>query len=156
MTLHRQSALAFAPAFAASPRLQWLHWGWESALMLPRSSMSREVTREVGQGRLGCWTMGPKREELRPAGCWRGAGEWPRCPHAPHHSFEARRGHRNMGGGGLGTVIGLPRGSEGLGGQSHWAVPMTGLPSTQPSSPQHSCLPAGACSAGARSPCAAR
>lgn len=72
--LHRQSTLAFAPAFAASPRLQRLHWDWESVLMLPRSSMSRKVTREVGQGRLGCWTMGPKREELGPAGCWCGAG----------------------------------------------------------------------------------
>lgn len=42
-----------------------------------------------------------------------------RCAHTPHHSSEARQGHRNMGSGGLGVVIGLPQRSEGLGGQSH-------------------------------------
>uniref|UniRef100_A0A8B9M2N9 Anion exchange protein n=1 Tax=Accipiter nisus TaxID=211598 RepID=A0A8B9M2N9_9AVES len=60
--------------------------------------------------------MGPSREELGPAGCWCGAGAWLGCPHAPRHPSTAWQGHSDMGHRGLGAAIGLPPGSEGLGG----------------------------------------
>lgn len=56
VTLHGHSALAPAPAFAASPRLQWLCQGWDGALTLPRSSCPARLRRRwggLGQGRLG-------------------------------------------------------------------------------------------------------
>lgn len=37
VTLHGHHGLASAPAFVASPRLQRLRWGWDNALVLPKS-----------------------------------------------------------------------------------------------------------------------
>lgn len=112
VTLHGHSTLASAPAFAASPRLQWLCWGWDGALMLlPRSQLGDKS----GQACLGM--MGPNGEEPGPAGCWCGAGAWLGCPHAPRHPSTAWQGHSDMGHRGLGAAIGLLPGSEGLGGE---------------------------------------